>query len=447
MFTKVVATLGPSTDRLTDIRPLLEEVDGVRINMSHASREELEARIKRVREFERGRGKPIAVIVDLRGPSIRTGLTGPVEVSPGSRVVFKPVDKGDGSFIPVPRREFFRAVEPGDEVLMLDGKLALRVVEASADVVKALALSGGVVTGNKAVVVRGKDFDIELPVPEDLAALKALEEFRDDVDYVALSLIKNGSEVSLMRRVVEEHGIAADVIAKIETRGAVEGFEEILSAADYAVIARGDLALHYGLEYIPKVQRILAEKALEAGKPVAVATQLLDSMQNSPTPTRAEVNDVYTTVSLGVDSLWLTNETASGSYPVEAVEWLIKAASQAEAFYFARPSPQSSRDRFAKAVADMAMDLGADIVVYTMTGTLAKRIAKFRPLRPAYAGTREWKIARKLALVWGVRPTVVPADSYEAGLEALVKLFGGRSLVATYGFRGGVHTIKLYLSE
>nr|KJR74384.1 MAG: pyruvate kinase [Thermoproteus sp. AZ2] len=446
MYTKIVATLGPSTDKLTYLNKLLDKVDGVRINMSHATKDELALRLKAVRAYEKASGRPIAVIADLRGPSIRTGLMEPLQIPQGARVAFRLADKGEG-FIPIPKREFFRVVEAGDEILMLDGKLVLKVVEASADAVLAEALSSGVVSSNKAVVVRGKDFDLELPVEEDLAALRTLSEFKDDIDYVALSLLKNGAEASLMKKVVYEHGLAADVMAKIETKGAVDRIEEIMDAVDYVVVARGDLALHYGLEKIPKVQRELVERAISRGKPVAVATQLLDSMQTSPTPTRAEVNDVYTTASLGVDSLWLTNETASGNYPVESVEWLARVASQVESYYAGRPAPQSSRDRFAKAVADMAMDLNADIVVYTMSGTLAKRIAKFRPLKPIYAGTSNWRIARKLALVWGVEPVVAPAETYEKGLEALMKRFEGRMIVATYGLRGGVHTIKLSISD
>ncbi|MGC8972746.1 MAG: pyruvate kinase, partial [Thermoproteus sp.] len=293
VYTKVVATLGPSTDRLADLGRLLELVDGVRINMSHATERELEARVKAVRRFEKDRGKPIAVIADLRGPSVRTGLMEPLRVAAGARIAFRLADKSDGSFVPIPRREFFDVVEKGDEILMLDGKLVLKAIAASGQLVEAEALSSGEITSNKAVVVKGKDFDIPLPVEEDLAALALLARYKEDIDYVALSLIKNGAEISLMRKIVEEHGLAADVMAKIETKGAVDRIDEIIDAADYIVAARGDLALHYGLEYIPKVQRTLIERALAKGKPVAVATQLLDSMQTNPTPTRAEVNDVY----------------------------------------------------------------------------------------------------------------------------------------------------------
>ncbi len=446
VYTKVVATLGPSTDRLTDLGRLLESVDGVRINMSHATERELEARVKAVRRFERDRGKPIAIIADLRGPGVRTGPMEPLRVVAGERVVFKLADRGRG-FVPIPRREFFDVVEKGDELLMLDGRLVLRAVAASGQQVEAEALSSGEISSNKAVVVKGKDFDIALPVEEDLAALDALARYGDDIDYVALSLIKSGAEVSLMRKIVRERGLASDVMAKIETKGAVDRIDEIIDAADYVVVARGDLALHYGLEYIPKIQRALIERALARGKPVAVATQLLDSMQASPTPTRAEVNDVYAAASLGVDSLWLTNETASGSYPLEAVSWLRKIISIAEVKPLGRPSPANARDRFAEAVADMAADLGADIAVYSMTGTLARRVAKFRPLVGIHAGVREASVGRKLALIWGIEPLLLPASSYEEGLEKLMARFPDKMLVATYGLRGGVHTIKINIKE
>ncbi|MEL9990724.1 MAG: pyruvate kinase [Thermoproteus sp.] len=447
MFTKVVATLGPSTDRLADIGQLLELIDGVRINMSHATEGELEARLKAVRKFEEARGKPIAVIADLRGPSVRTGLMQPLQVEAGAKVAFKLADRSDGTFVPVPRREFFEAVEEGDELLMLDGKLVLKAVKVGGGLVEALASSSGVITSNKAIVIRGKDFDIQLPVEEDLAALRILAKYRDDIDYIALSLVKNGAEVSLMRKVVEEQGLSPHVMAKIETKSAVDRIDEMIESADYIVIARGDLALHYGLEYIPKVQRALVERALSMGKPVAVATQLLDSMQTSPAPTRAEVNDVYTTASLGVDSLWLTNETASGEHPVEAASWLRRIISLVEVQTHIRPRPTNARDRFAEAVADMAEDLGAEIAVYSMTGTLAKRIAKFRPPARIYAGVKDPHVARRLALIWGVEPLLIPAQTYEEGLEKLLSKFPDKMLVATYGIKGGVHTIKIRLGD
>ncbi len=447
MYTKVVVTLGPSTDKLTDLTPLLEVADGVRINMSHATEQELRTRLRAVRAFEERTGKPIAVIADLRGPSIRTGLMQPLRINAGDKVLFKLAERGDGGFIPIPRREFFEAVERGDEVLMLDGKLVLKVVEASGQSATAIAASSGEVTSNKAVVIKGKDFDIPLPVEEDLAALRTLSKYGEDVDYVALSLVKNSAEVSLMRKTVAEHGLRSDVMVKVETKGAVDRIDEILDAADYIVVARGDLALHYGLEYIPKVQRALVEKALARGKPVAVATQLLDSMQANPTPTRAEVNDVYNAASLGVDSLWLTNETASGDYPLEAASWLRKIIALVDVQPPQRPTPANARDRFAAAVADMARDLGAEIAVYSMTGTLAKRVAKFRPPVRIYAGVREPSIARRLALIWGIEPLLIPANSYEEGLEKLMSRFPDRMLVATYGLKGGVHTIKIHIKE
>ncbi len=447
MYTKIVVTLGPSTDRLPDLSPLLEIADGVRINMSHATEQELRARLRAVRAFEERTGKPIAVIADLRGPSVRTGLMQPLRINAGDKVLFKLAERGDGGFIPIPRREFFETVEKGDEVLMLDGKLVLKVVEVSGQSAAAIAASSGEVASNKAVVIKGKDFDIPLPVEEDLIALKTLSKYGEDVDYVALSLVKNGEGVSLMRKTVAEHGLTSDVMVKVETKGAVDRIDEILEIADYIVVARGDLALHYGLEHIPKVQRALVEKALARGKPVAVATQLLDSMQANPTPTRAEVNDVYNAASLGVDSLWLTNETASGNYPVEAAAWLRRIIALVDVQPPQRPSPANARDRFAAAVADMAGDLGAEIAVYSMTGTLAKRIAKFRPPVRIYAGVRERPIARRLALIWGIEPLLIPAHSYEEGLEKLMSRFPDRMLVATYGLKGGVHTIKIHIRE
>jgi pyruvate kinase (EC 2.7.1.40) len=230
---------------------------------------------------------------------------------------------------------------------------------------------------------------------------------------------------------------------KIETRRAVDNLEELVQCGDYIVVARGDLGLHHGLDGLPLVQRKIIQTSLRYGKPVAVATQLLDSMQSSPAPTRAEVHDVFTTASMGVDSLWLTNETAVGKYPLAAVVWLTKILEKVEYNLTQIPPPQNTRDRFAKGLVELAHDLGADILVYSMTGTLARRIAKFRPLRAVYVGTPSLKVARALSLVWALQPLYIPAEGYEDGLERLIAARQTAPFVATYGIRGGIHLVKV----
>ncbi|MGC8994728.1 MAG: pyruvate kinase, partial [Pyrobaculum sp.] len=206
-----------------------------------------------------------------------------------------------------------------------------------------------------------------------------------------------------------------------------------------------DLGLHYGLDALPTIQRRVVHTSLRHGKPVAVATQLLDSVQYSPTPTRAEVNDVFTTASMGVDSLWLTNETASGRYPLAAASWLSKILSTVEYQITELAQPQDARDRFAKGLVELAEDLGANILVFSMSGTLAKRIAKFRPLGTVYVGTPNVRVARALSIIWALEPLHIPVESYEEGLERLISLRGSAPFVATYGIRGGTHMVKIRL--
>ena len=444
-LTKRVATLGPSTDSLSfdELTQLLDLVDGVRINLAHAGPEEVRARIYAVRAYERARGRAVAVLVDLKGPSIRVGKTPPVAVEPGDKVAFRLGEESDGGYIPVPARAFLQVVERGDVVLMLDGKLRLKVEEAGVDAVVAVAESSGVVTSGKAVIVEGKDYDVSLPADEDVTALKNISQMGQDVDYVSVSLARSCKDVASVKTVLGELGFYAQVAVKIETRRAVDNIEELAQCGDYIVVARGDLGLHHGLDGLPLVQRKIILTTLKYGKPVAVATQLLDSMQNSPTPTRAEVHDVFATASAGVDSLWLTNETASGKYPLEAVKWLSKILERVEYNVVQLPLPQNTRDRFAKGLVELANDLGADILVYSMTGTLAKRIAKFRPLRAVYVGTPNVKVARALSLVWALQPIHIPAEGYEDGLEKLIAIRQTGPFVATYGIRGGIHLVKV----
>ncbi|MEM1599044.1 MAG: pyruvate kinase [Pyrobaculum sp.] len=445
MFTKRVATLGPSTDALGvgQLYNLLDLVDGVRINLAHASPEEVEKRVRAVRKYEEERGRVVAVLLDLKGPSVRVAATPQIPLQQGDVVAFRLSEKSDGSYIPVPQRVFFQVVERGDYVLMLDGKLRLKVVDVAADSVVAVAESSGVVEAGKAVVVEGKDYDLPSPSEDDVNALRNISRLGVEVDYVAVSLVKSCKDVDNARRLLAELGLESGVVVKVETKSAVDGVEELAQCGDYIVVARGDLGLHYGLETLPKVQRAVVESSIRLGKPVAVATQLLDSVQSSPTPTRAEVNDVYITASMGVDSLWLTNETASGKYPLEAVKWLTKILERVEYNIAQRPPLLNTRDRFAKALVEMAQDLGAALLVYSMSGTLARRVAKFRPLTTVYVGTPSVKTARALRVIWALEPIYLPARDYEEGLEKLINLVNKKPYVATYGIRGGAHTVKL----
>lgn len=445
VLTKRVATLGPSTDRLTpsDMTRLLDLVDGVRINLAHATPEEVARRIAAVRKYEGEKGRHIAVVVDLRGSSVRVGRVPPIYVKEGDTVSFRLAQISNGGFIPVPSRSFFQVLETGDVILMLDGKLRLRVRQVSSDAVVAVAESDGVVETGKAVVVEGKDYDLPIPSEDDIAALRRISHLSYDVDYISVSLVRNCRDIEAVRTVVEELGFKSGLMAKIETRSAVENLEELINCSDYVVVARGDLGLHYGLEALPLVQKRIVETCIKLGKPVAVATQLLDSMQNSTSPTRAEVNDVFTTASMGVDSLWLTGETASGKYPISAVEWLSRIISSVYYNVAQTPRPQNTRDQFAKGLVELARDLGARILVYSMTGTLARRVAKFRPPVEIYVGTPDIRVARALTLIWGLRPIHIPAENYEEGLEKLIDVAGAPPFVATYGIKGGTHLVKV----
>ncbi|MCC6021284.1 MAG: pyruvate kinase [Thermoproteaceae archaeon] len=445
VLTKRVITAGPATDRLPpgEFAKLLDLADGVRLNLAHASPEYVKSVLRAVRAYERDRERLIAVLLDLSGPGVRVGMTEPIRITRGSRVTFALGEKSDGSYVPVPSRAFFQTAERGDLILMLDGALTLRVEEAGPSRVVAAAETDGVISSNKAIVIKDKEYDVPSPAERDVELLRKLADVRDDVDYISASLVRSCDDVRRVRSLLGELGYESPLIAKIETKSAAERHEEIIECSDYIVIARGDLGLYYGLESLPVVQRKIASAAITRGRPVAVATQLLDSMQRSPAPTRAEVNDVFTSAAVGVDSLWLTGETSSGKYPVAAAAWLTKILARVEYDIPALPEPQDARDRFAKGLVELARDLNARILVYSVTGTLALRVAKFRPLTAVYVGTPSVRVARALALVWALQSLYLPAGDYKEGLEKLIALRGSAPFVATYGIRGGDHLIKV----
>jgi len=452
---KIIASLGPSMDSLDIVvNAVLEGASAFRINFTHGDESVWARYVEYVRKAEKITGRFVALIGDLTGPSIRLGtVEPPMVLKKGETAYIVPSEKGSAEKreIPLPSREVFDQLEVGDVIVMDDGKVRMRVSDVSRNRVEVVALTDAVIKSRKALVVTNKEFDLPALTPRDLRNLDfALEK---GFDYVALSYVRRGSDIAMLKSILRRKGREdVGVIAKIETRSAIRNLEEIVEAADVVLVARGDLGMNFGLEEVPSLQRYIVHKALEVGKPVIVATQLLESMLGSPVPTRAEVVDITMAVSEGADALMLTGETAVGKYPLEAIRWLRRVIEAAERrFEIARPrKARGVRQRFAKGVTELAEDLDAKLVIFSMRGNTARLVSLLRPRVNFYVGSPSIETLRRISILWGVNPLLVEASSYEEGVsrtydqlkrEGLLKL--GELVVLTYGLRSDEQVVRI----
>lgn len=461
MRVKLIVSLGPSSSSLDVVESMLREgVSGFRINLAHGGLSDWVRMVRLVREAESLVSGYASVIVDIRGPSLRLGeFPDVISVSAGSVVEFcvsgysREVPR-----IPFPHKEVFESVSVGDFLVMDDGRARFEVVEAYGECFKARALTSCELRQKKNVAFPNKEFRIKYMSVEDLEALKNL--CSEGIDYVDASLVRSVEDIEELRNYLMSIGCEALVIAKIETKEAIRNLSEVAEASDAVLVARGDLGMNFGLEEVPILQKTIVEATHRIGKPVIVATQLLESMINNPVPTRAEVSDVTNAVLEGVDALMLTGETAVGKYPVEAVRWLRRVAERAESLY--KPTIQrttehtrkSLKRRYAKGVTELAEDLGGVLAIYSMKGTTAFTIASLRPRTEYYVGVPTKEVARKLSIVWGVNAKVIEANNYVEGLEKLYSslvssgyLKKGDLVVLTYGLKDKEQVIKVRVVE
>jgi pyruvate kinase len=403
---KIVATLGPASSDYKTIRALFEAgADVFRLNMSHGSHAEQQARYEIIRQIEADTGRPIAVLADLQGPKLRVGTfaAGAADLEEGNQFRFDldPAE-GDGHRVCLPHPEIFAALEPGARLLVNDGKIRMKVQNCGADFADCIVTTGGTISNRKGVNVP----DVLLP----LAALS--EKDRKDlefacglgVDWLALSFVQRPEDVTEARALAK--GRAA-ILSKIEKPAAERAFDEILKVSDGIMVARGDLGVELPVEAVPPIQKRLIRKCRAAAKPVIVATQMLESMIESPVPTRAEVSDVATAIYEGADAIMLS----AGRYPVEAVTTMNAVARSVESDLTYREVIEASRSVQRKTVADgivaaareiaESTDISA-ICCYTQTGKTVHLIARERPRVPIIALSPETVALRRLCLSWGV---------------------------------------------
>ncbi|TXL69778.1 pyruvate kinase [Vineibacter terrae] len=414
--TKIVATLGPATATPERIRAIFEAgADVFRLNFSHGTIDDHRARVDILRQLEHKLGRPIAILMDLQGPKIRLGTFTGDKVTLKTGAAFRltlDTQPGDARRAPLPHPAIFKAVQTGSTILIDDGKVRLRVKKHSDDTIDTEVAVGGEVSNRKGVNLP----DVLLPLSpltekdqRDLAAGLEL-----GIDWVALSFVQRAADIAELRRLV---GDQAAIIAKMEKPAAVENLDDILALADGLMVARGDLGVELPPEDVPPIQKMMLRAARSVGKPAIVATQMLDSMVNAPTPTRAEASDVATAVYDGADAVMLSAETASGSYPLEAVSIMDRILARVEKDPTYRQIMNASRhdpeptaaDAISAAARQVAHTLSAAaIVTYTTSGSTTLRAARERPDVPILCLTPRLSTARRMPLVWGVHAVQSP---------------------------------------
>jgi pyruvate kinase len=424
-YTKIIATIGPSSDSDDVLARLVAAgVDVFRLNFSHGTPASHADVFRRLRAAARNANRHVAIMQDLAGPKIRTGrLAGgrDVQLREGQRLRLETGEgEGDAHRIFTAYAPLARNVRPGDRLLLDDGKIELEVERSDGRAVEAIVSNGGLLGERKGIAAPG------VPLPEgaltdrDVADLK----FGLDlgVDLVALSFVQSAADVLQARRVMQEAGQNASIIAKIERPVAVDRIEEILEASDAVMVARGDLGLELPLERVPTVQKAITRLGRARGQPVIVATQVLESMRGEPRPTRAEASDAANAVDDGADAIMLSGETAAGLYPVRAVETLDAILREAEKMLpdvsAIAPSIDPTRTGHGRAMCEAAVTLArtgeADaIVAVTRGGTTARMLSALRPRAPIFAATDSVAVAERLALQWGVVPIVCSVQGEE----------------------------------
>jgi pyruvate kinase len=412
--TKIVATIGPASSSRGVIDALMGAgIDAARLNMSHGTHAEHERLVGLVREAEAAAGRPIALIADLQGPKLRIAdIDSPRTVTRGETCVVAGEAAAQEGDIPVAPSVIGSVLLPGHDVLIDDGRIRLRVERIDHGRAMCTVLAGGTVRAHKGVNLPG----VPLPVPslteKDLSDLDLALDLA--VDYVALSFVRSAADIHELRQLIEARGGHAHVIAKIEKAEAAAALDEVLGAADVVMVARGDLGVEIGAAAVPLLQKRIIVEALERGKPVITATQMLESMINAPEPTRAEASDVANAILDGTSAVMLSGETAAGEFPVEAVQVMDQIALAVEPSLGYRHQTPTAEEQptvgqaMSNAACDIAEALAARaILVPTFTGRTASAVARLRPKRPIVALTHRQDSLRQMALEWGVVPLAI----------------------------------------
>ena len=468
--TKILATLGPATNSPEKIKALIEAgANGFRLNFSHGSYEERLDQIKWIRDASRQIGRPVAILQDLQGQKIRLGaLEGNhFDVKAGSEIVLDhAIQEHDGSAnLPI-QYNLADKVKVGEPVYLFDGKIRGHMVERVSDTaIKVRIDNDGFLMSRKGLNLPDTDFGGDIITPKDMADIEFGAD--KDIDFVALSFIQSADDVNNLRQILVSQGSTAQIIAKIETKAAIEPetLKEIVKAADGVMAARGDMAVETSAEIVPIVEREIIRLCRKYGKLSIVATQMMASMVDSPEPTRAEVSDVATAAILGTDVVMLSDETANGNYPVETVKMMANTVRYTQSRWPMNDMPieegevNRRRNAIAHAAVEVAERVDADLIIAeTKSGATAARIAALRPELPIIAVTPSPRVAQQLALSYATR-SYVRDDEEHAGVNVAKELLttgkysnNGRLVVVVVsgrqpGATGGTDTLRVRVIE
>ncbi len=428
-----MATIGPVSSTHDAVRALVEAgVDAIRLNFSHGTQEDHAARARVVREVQAETGKPLALIADLQGPKLRIGdLPAPRILLKDEEVTIVGEQQATDGELPVLPAVIGEVLRPGHDVLIDDGLIRLSVQEVEHGRARCLVVVGGEVKSHKGVNLPG------VPVPIPSLTQKDLDDLDFALglgaDFVALSFVRAAADVRELQAIIRQHGSPARVIAKIEKAEAIEVLDEVLLEADAVMVARGDLGVEIGAATVPLLQKKIILHCLEAGKPVITATQMLESMTEHAEPTRAEASDVANAILDGTSAVMLSAETATGNYPIEAVQTMDKIARAVEpSMGYRHQMPEAGEEptvgrAMSNAACDLAEALGARaILVPTFTGRTASAVARLRPRRPIVGHSHHQTAVPQMALEWGVTPVMMPQsddveDLWTRSMESAVK--------------------------
>ena len=441
--TKIVCTLGPSTDKEEVLRNLMKNgMNVARMNFSHGTHEEQKARLDMIKKLREELNLPVAALLDTKGPEIRIGDVegGKLELKSGQEFTLTTEEMlGTEKKVTITYKELYKDVEPGDSILIDDGLIGMEVVRIDESDIVCRVKNGGFISNHKGVNVPGVELNMPFVSPKDLADIVFAVE--QDYDFIAASFTRTAEDIMEIRKILQEHGgEKIHIIAKLENKQGVKNCEDILRVADGIMIARGDMGVEIPLEEVPVIQKELIRKAMHMGKPVITATQMLDSMMKNPRPTRAETSDVANAIYQGTSAIMLSGETAAGAYPIEAVQTMAKIAERTEQDidYSREFKPRKLAEApdvtsaISHATCTTAADLkAAAIVAVSKSGRTVSRIAKYLPVCPIIGCTTDERVYRQLNLLWGVTPVVMEeANTADELFDHAVELAEQKGLIA-----------------
>lgn len=465
--TKIICTIGPACEKVETLQAMMNSgMNVARLNFSHGTHEEHILRIQSLRQAMMLHGKPLAIMLDTKGPEIRTGNLegGSVNLESGQQFILTTKDiLGNNKEVSITYDKLPQEIKVGSTILLSDGLINLLVEDINDKDIICRVINGGKLGNKKGVNVPG--VRINMPFLSDKDILDINFGIDQKVDYIAASFVRSPEDILEIRRILEQRNADIGIIAKIESQSGVENLTDIIKVADGVMVARGDLGVEIPVEEVPLVQKKIIEQCNYAGKVVIIATQMLESMINNPRPTRAEVSDVANAIFDGADAIMLSGETAAGNYPVEVVETMAKIAKRAEeSLPYAEilrkkrlSRTQSVTDAISFATCATAENLGAAaIITATRTGLTSKMVAKYRPEANIIAATPDGNMLNRLALVWGVYPvlineTVGTDDLFEESISRALEqgyINYGDLLVLTAGtpsLSGGTNLLKVHV--